>query len=132
MAKSLYYKWRYADRGTGDNLDDRIDKCAGQLQTEFYYRILLRFLCNLGLINEPVKINIRWLLTFETDYQRLFESKANQANNALQNSVNAKIILTPTSYIMQQQFKLGDNYRTYLKGIMISNNLLRTGIQPTP
>ena len=33
---------------------------------------------------------------------------------------------------MYEQFKLDDNYRTYLKGIMISNNVLRTGIQPTP
>ena len=66
------------------------------------------------------------------DYQRLFESKANQANDALPNIVATKIILTSTPYIMYQQFKLDDNYRTYLEGIMISNNLLRTGIQPTP
>ena len=71
-------------------------------------------------------------MTFETDYQRLFESKANQANDALPNIVDAKIILTSTPYIMYQQFKLDDNCRTYLEGIMISNNLLRTGIQPTP
>ena len=71
-------------------------------------------------------------MTFETDYQRLFESKANQANDALPNIVDAKIILTSTPYIMYQQFKLDDNYRTYLEGIMISNNLLRTGILPTP
>ena len=85
----------------------------------------------MSLVNQPVKFNIKWLLTFETDYQRLFQSKANQANDALPNSVDAKHFLTSTLHIMYQQFKLDNNYRTYLEGIMISNNLLRTGIQPT-
>ena len=72
-----------AGKRADDNLDDRIDKFPNQLQTEFYYRIPLRFLCSLGLINQTVEFNTTWLLTFETDYQRLFESKAKQANNAL-------------------------------------------------
>ena len=33
---------------------------------------------------------------------------------------------------MYEQFKLDDNYRTYLEGTMISNNVLRTRIQLTP
>ena len=66
------------------------------------------------------------------DYQRLFESKANQANDAPPDSVDAKIILTSTPYVLYEQFKLDNNYRAYLEGIMISNNVLRTGIQPTP
>ena len=115
-----------------DNPDNRIDKFADQLQTEFYYRIPLRFLCSLDLVNQPVKFNTKWLLSFETHYQRLFESKANQANDALPNNVDAKTFLTSTPYIMYQQFKLDDNYRIYFEGIMISNNLLRTGIQSTP
>ena len=79
------YKTIDADAGkrTDDNFDDRIHKFADQLQTEFYYRIPLRFLCSLGLINQTVEFNTTWLLTFETDYQRLFESKAKQANDAL-------------------------------------------------
>ena len=85
----------------------------------------------MGLVNQPVKFNTKWLLTFETDY-RLFKSKANQANDALLDSVDAKIILTSTPYILYEQFKLDDNYRTYLEGIMISNNVLGTGIQPKP
>ena len=86
----------------------------------------------MGLVNQPVKFNTKWLLTFETDYQRLFESKANQANDALPDSVDAKIILTSTPYILYEQFKLDDNYKTYLEGKMISNNVLGTGIQSKP
>ena len=88
-------------------------------------------MCSLGLVNQPVKFNTKWLLTFETDYQRLFETNTNQTNNALLDSVNTKIILMSTPYILYKQFKLDDNYRTYLEGIMISNNVLRTGIQLT-
>ena len=33
---------------------------------------------------------------FEMDYQRLFETNANQANDTLPDSVDAKIILTST------------------------------------
>ena len=47
----------HAGKRTDDNLDDRI---ADQLQTEFYYRIPLRFLSGLGLVNQPVKFNSKW------------------------------------------------------------------------
>ena len=86
-------------------------------------------MCSLGLVNQPVKFSTNWLLT---DYQRLFETNANQANDALPDSVDAKIILTSTLYILYEQLKLDDSYRTYLGRIRILNNVLRTGIQPTP
>ena len=76
---------------TDDNFDDRTDTFSDQLQDEYDYMILLRFLCDLGLVNQPVKFNIKWLKTFEQDYQKLFEIKANQANDALSTLVDAKI-----------------------------------------
>ena len=90
------------------------------------------FMCSLGLVNQPVKFDTKWLLKFETDYQTLFETNANQGNDAVPTSVDAKFILTSTPYIFYDQFKLDDNYKAYLKGIMISNNILRTGIQVKP
>ena len=77
------------------------------------------------LVNQSAKFNTKWLLTFEADYQILIDSKANQANDALPDDVDAKIIITSTPYILCEQFKLDDNYRTYLEGAMISNNVLR-------
>ena len=88
-------------------------------------------MCDLGLVNQPLKFYTKWLLTFKTDYQRLFETKVNQTVDALPNSVDAQIILTSTLYILFEQFKLGDNCRAYLEGVMISNNVLRTGIKIT-
>ena len=100
---------------TDENLDDRLDKFSDQLQDEYYYMIPLRFLCDLGLVNQPVKFNIKWFVTFEQDYQKIFETKANQANDALSTSVDAKIILTATLYLLFKQFKLNNNY-AYLEG----------------
>ena len=97
-----------------------------------YYMIPLRFLCGLGLVNQPLKFNTKWLITFEQYYQKLFETKANQANDVLPTTVDAKIILTATPYLLFEQFKLDDNYRAYLEVIMISNKVLRTGIRKTP
>ena len=73
-----------ADKRTDDNLDDRLDKFSDQLQNEYYYMIPLRFLCDLGLESQPVKFNTKWLITFEQDYQKLFQTKANQATTHYQ------------------------------------------------
>ena len=62
--------------------------------------IPLSFLCDLGLVNQPVKFNTKWLIIFEQDYQKLIETKANQENDALPTSVDAKIILTATTYLL--------------------------------
>ena len=59
---------------TDENLDERLDKFSDELQNEYYYMISLRFLCDLGLVNQPVKFNTKWLITFEQDYQKLFET----------------------------------------------------------
>ena len=36
-------------------LDDRLENFSDQLKDEYYYMIPLRFLCYLGLVNQPVK-----------------------------------------------------------------------------
>ena len=43
-----------------------------------------------------------------------------------------QMMQTSTLYILYEQLKLDDSYRTYLGCIRILNNALRTGIQPTP
>ena len=63
------------------------------------------------MINQPVKSNTKWLITFEQDYQKLLETKANQARDALPTSVDAKIILTATLYLLFEQFKLDDSHQ---------------------
>ena len=83
-----------ADDRTDENLNQRIDKFQNQLKNTCWYRIPLKFLCDIGFVNTPIKFNTKWRLTFETNMQRLFESKTNRTAAAgYPTSVDAKIIL---------------------------------------
>ena len=64
--------------------------------------------------------------------QKLFESKTNQAADGLPNTVDAKIIIILTPYLLYYQFDLDDVYGTYLELAMVSENLLRPGIRKIP
>ena len=122
-----------ADERTDDNIDDRIQKFRTQLQNNYYYRIPLKYICDIGYVNTPIKFNTKWRLTFETNMSRLFESKTNLANDAqYPDTVDAKIILDSAPYLLFHQFSLEDTYRAYFEGAMISNQILRTGLKFSP
>ena len=61
----------YADNRTDDNIDERIQKFQNRLKSVYWYRIPLKYICDLGLVNTPVKFNTKWRLTFETNMQKL-------------------------------------------------------------
>ena len=63
--------------------------------------------------------------------QRLFETNVNRSADALPRTVDVEIIFTSAPYIIYEQLKLDDYYRTYLEGAMLSERVLRTGIKPT-
>ena len=122
-----------ADERTDDNIDDRIQKFRTQLQNNYYYRIPLKYICDIGYVNTPIKFNTKWRLTFETNMSRLFESKTNLAADAeYPDNVDAKIILDSAPYLLFHQFSLEDTYRAYFEGAMISNQILRTGLKFSP
>ena len=58
-----------ADNRTDDNIDKRIQKSQNQLQNVYWYRIPLKYICDLGLVNMLIKFNTKWRLTFETNLQ---------------------------------------------------------------
>ena len=118
-----------ADIRTDNNINERIQKFKNQLKNVYWYIILLKYICDLELVNTPMKFSTKWLLTFETNMQKLFESKTNQAADGLPNTVDAKIIIDLTPYLLYYQFDLDDVYRMYFKSAMVSENLLRTGIR---
>ena len=122
-----------ADNRTDDNIDERIQKFQNQLKNTYWYRVPLKYIIDIGQVNTSIKFNAKWRITFETDLQKLFESKADQgAAGGLPNNVDAKIILESTPYLLYYQFELEDTFRTYLELAMISNQVLRTGIFLTP
>ena len=122
-----------ATERTDDNLDERIKKFNTQLQTTYYYRIPLQYICDLGYVNTPVKFNTKWRLTFETNTAKLFESKASLASDAaFPTEFDAKITLDSTPYLLYHQFDLEDTYRAYFDGSMVSAQILRTGLKLFP
>ena len=122
-----------AHNRTDDNMDERIQKFQNQLKNTYWYRVPLKYTVDIGQVNTPIKFNTKWCITFETDLQKLFESKTDQgAAGGLPNNVDAKIILESTPYLLYYQFELEDTFRTYLESAMISNQVLRTGIFLTP
>ena len=64
-----------ATKRTDDNIEDREDKLAVQIDSKYVYRIPLKYFCNLSKINLPRKIDLQICCTFETEIKRLFESK---------------------------------------------------------
>ena len=122
-----------ADNRTDDNIDERIQKFRTQLQSTYYYRIPLKYICDIGYVNTPIKFNTKWRLTFETNMSRLFESKTNLAAGAdYPDTVDAKIILDSAPCLLFHQFSLEDTYRAYFEGAMISNQVLRTSLKFSP
>ena len=122
-----------ADNRTDDNINERIQKFQNQLKNTYWYRVPLKYIVDIGQANTPIKFNTKWCITFETDHQKLFESKTDQgANGGLPANVDTKIILELTPYLLYYQFELEDTFRTYLESGMISNQDLRTGIFLTP
>ena len=122
-----------ANNRTDDNIDERIQKFQNQLKTDYFYRIPLKYICNLGKVNQPIRFNTKWRITFEQDMQRLFEANTNLGAAAgLPDTVDAKIILKSTPYLLYTQFKLDTNFRNYSETALVSESKLRTGIQKTP
>ena len=85
-----------APKITDANLTKRIEKFQDQLKNEHIYRIPLKFMCSLGLVNQCVKFNAKFTLMLETEMNKLFETNVNDANPLV--NVDADIILTSTPY----------------------------------
>ena len=60
---------------TDDNLEDREDKFENQVDSKYIYRIPLKYLCDLGKINFPNKIDLKIHCTLWTNMMQLSDSK---------------------------------------------------------
>ena len=100
--RRAYYTTTNATAGnrTDKNLTDRIAKFQNQIKNEYVHRIPLKYLCDVDLVNQCFKFSTKYILTLETDMQRLFETNKNQATNALPTSVDTSIVFTSALYIL--------------------------------
>ena len=113
---------------TEDNLKDREDKFVAQIDSKYVYRTPLKYLCNLGKINFPTKIDLKIRCTLQTDMNQLFESKKKVAAIG---APDPQIVFARVSYLQYEQILLRKNFRQYLETIMLSSKILRMGIQKT-
>ena len=116
-----------ARNGIDENLTERSEKFSKSIY-KYVYRIPLKYLCDAGLVNQCFKLNTKYLLTLETGMQKLFKTNTNQRADDLPRSVDADIVFTSPPYIMHEQFKLDDNFITYLERVMLSEHVHRSSL----
>ena len=132
------------------NFRDREAKYRSQLKDKYVYKILLKYICDIGKINFPTKIDMKIRLTLETDMKKLFESDRNLMGNPKSgktaDSTNpndyetdatpqipyVQIVLLKAPMIQYEQLMLDTNFRQYLETILFSAKVLRMGVQTTP
>ena len=86
-------------------------------------------MCNIGIENHPIKLDIKTICTLEIDLAKLFESNVKVANVA---APDAKIILHDTPFIQYKQFRLNDNFRQYSETSLLSKKVCLMGVKKTP
>ena len=130
--------------------EDREAKFRNQLKDKYVYRIPLKYICDIGKINFPTKINMKIRLTLETDMKKLFESDKNHVGDpktgksatstdpndfepdAIPSTPDVQIVLLKAPMIQYEQVTLDSNFRQYLETILFSAKVLRMGVQKTP
>ena len=80
------------------NLDDRITKFHTLIGTNNIYRIPLRYLVDLGLVNFVIKFDTKFSFNLKTNYTKLFESRK-KVTTIPTTQPNAKITFHNTPYI---------------------------------
>ena len=101
------------------NLSDRVAKF-----TERVYRVPLRFLVDIELVNFPVKINSKVICTLETDMNKLFNSNAKVSTIGV---LNANIIWYKAPFIQYEQIRL--KVSEYLETAIIPKKFFQRGLK---
>ena len=84
------------------NIDKRIALFQRQLKNEHIYRIPLLYLCDIGKINFPMKIDYRFELFLETNMNKLFESQKLLNPGVAILAAGAQIIFTKAPFIQYE------------------------------
>ena len=132
------------------NFRDREAKFRNQLKDKYVYKIPSKYICDIGKINFPIKIDMKIRLTLKTDMKKLFESNKNLMDNpktgksatstdpndyepdGTRQTSDVQIILLKTPMIQYEQLTLDTNFRQYLETILYSAKVSRMGVQKTP
>ena len=123
---------------TSTTVADRTDVNLGSRQTEFstlisqklFYKILLKYFVDLGLVNLPEKPDTKFIFTLESNMNKLFESNAKVGT--IPASPDAQIIYHDTPYFSYPQITMDENFQVYFNAILRSKRTLRTGVRFSP
>ena len=132
------------------NFRDRDAKFRNQLKDKYVYRIRLKYICNIGKINFPTKIDMKIRLTLKTYMKKLLESDKNHMGNpktgklatstdpndfepdAIPPMPDVQIVLLKAPMMKYEQLTLDTNFRQYLETILFSAKVLLMRVQKTP
>ena len=114
-----------ADR-TEANLGTRITDFNPIIKTKNYYRIPVKYFVYLRLVNFTEKTNTKFIFTFETNLNKLFESNAKEV---ISRSPDAEIIFYDIPHISYRQITLDDNFQSYLNATFRAKKATRTTVQ---
>ena len=126
---------------TDSNLNDRIAKFNNnnQLFDQKVYRIPLKYLVDIGLINVLTEFNVIFTFNLEKTAAKLFETKEKLANKTGGGAADlpgtgpdASPDFYATPYLQYEQLTLSETFHKYISKIINSKRVLRTGIQATP
>ena len=126
---------------TDDNIADRIENFNDDnaLSLTKVYRIPLRYLVDVGLVNFPTAFNTKLTFKLEQNRNKLFETNGSVPNLANGNAgavpttqPDVNIYFHGTPYIQYEQIKLNNTFNKYVTKALQSKRVLKTGIKPTP
>ena len=127
---------------TDDNLENRISKFNDDealSKTTVVYRIPLKYLVDLGLVNLPTEFDVKFIFNLEKNGSKLFESRTKIANLTAAaaaplptDAPDADVHFFGAPYLQYEQIKLSDTFDKYVSKALRLKRVLRTGIKPTP
>ena len=104
-----------------NNITKTLASYKNSSKNKMVYRILLRILCNIGLLNFPVKLVTKIICILETNMNKLFEFA--QKVTGLPNVSNGEVLWHDNCFIQYKQIRINDKFRMSLKWSLASKNV---------
>ena len=126
---------------TDSNIQDRTEKfnADNALPRKKVYRVPLKYLVDIGLVNLPAAFNVKFVFNLEKTLAKLFESRKKIPNTTAgaaaalpTGAPDANVYFHAIPYLQYEQIKLNNTFNKYITKAISSKRVLRTGIKPTP
>ena len=119
----------HANKGTDENIKDRIAQFHDLIFKKNYFHISLGILVDLGLVTVSMKTDTKFLFTLKRNMNKRFESTKELA--AIPSEPDALIQIHNRPYIAYQEITLTQNFDIYFIGIIRSETAVRMRVLPS-